>query len=130
MKTSNILFDSYAWIEFFLGSFKGEIVKKYLDSAECSTPLIVIAELSAKYAPLSLDLWEQRLSFIQQKTEILTLTLEIASQAGRTRQQMRKERPKFGLADAIIFETAKAHNLSILSGDPHFKDLPDVIFLE
>ena len=130
MKTFNALIDSYAWIEFFLGSAKGEIVKNYIDSGESSTPLIVIAELSAKYAPLPLELWEERLGFIQQKTEILPMTLEITSHAGRTRQQMRKNRLKFGLADAIIYETAKFNGLSVISGDPHFKGLPDVIFLE
>lgn len=130
MKTSKILFDSYAWIEFFLGSSKGETVSAYLSQADCHTPLIVIAELSAKYARLPLALWNERLAFIQSQTEVIPLTLEIASEAGRTRQKMREERPRFGLADAIIYETAKAHNLSVLSGDPHFKGLQEAIFLE
>ena len=130
MKTSSALLDSYAWVEFFLGSSKGEKVVHYVESGDSSTPLIVIAELSAKYASLPLTLWNERLEFVQDKTEILPLTLEIASGAGRTRQKMREERPHFGLADAIIYETARLHHLSVLSGDPHFKGLPHAIFLE
>ena len=130
MKTSSILFDSYAWVEFFLGSTKGEKVKGYLDHGDCSTPLIVIAELSAKYAHQLPSAWHERLQFIQEKTEILPLTIEIVSEAGRTRQKMREERARFGLADAIIYETARFYEHVVLSGDPHFKGLPHTIFLE
>lgn len=130
MKASSILIDSYAWIEFFLGSPKGKKVKDTLDRGDCSTPLIVIAELAAKYASQAPTQWSSRLEFIQEKTEILPLTLEIASEAGRTRQKMREERDRFGLADAIIYETAKFFDHSILTGDPHFKGLPRVIFLD
>ncbi len=131
MKTSNLLIDSYAWVEFFLGSSKGEKVRNYLDHVEeASTPLVVVAELSAKYAGLSATSWRERLEFIQSKTEILPLTLEIVSEAGRLRQKMREERARFGLVDAIIYETAKTYDLSVLSGDPHFKGLPHVVFLD
>lgn len=130
MTISNLLLDSYAWVEFFLGSPKGERVKNYLLSADCATPMIVVAELSAKYAHFPSIQWQERLQFIQDRTEILPLTLEIASEAGRTRQKMREERPRFGLADAVIYETAKSCERSVISGDPHFKGLPHVIFLE
>ncbi len=129
MKTS-LLIDSYAWIEFFLGSSKGEQVRSFLDKGNCFTPLIVIAELAAKYAAFHSALWRERFQFIQEKTEILNLTVEIASEAGRVRQKMRETRPRFGLADAIIYETARQHQMSVLSGDPHFQGLPNATFLE
>lgn len=43
-----IIFDTYAWIEYFEGSKKGEIVKKYFEREEILTPLVVLLELSYK----------------------------------------------------------------------------------
>lgn len=45
-----IVIDTYAWVEFFLGSKKGEKVKEILQkNEEIYTPDIVIAELARKY---------------------------------------------------------------------------------
>ena len=60
---------------------------------------------------------------------VYDLTMEIANLAGRTRKIMKESRPRFGLADAIIFETGQAVNAPVVTGDPHFKGLPDVIYI-
>jgi len=44
-----IVLDSYAWIEYFLGSVSGRIVKEYLESEEVCTPSIVLVEVARKY---------------------------------------------------------------------------------
>ena len=121
--TFDCVFDSYAWIEYFRGSKKGEKVKKFVENKKGVTPIIVIAELSAKYHKEGWDFWKSDLQFIIAKSVIFDLTLEIASTAGKTRKDMRKEKPNFGLADAIILETGKIINAPILTGDPHFKGL-------
>ena len=42
--------DSYAWVEYIIGSPMGRFVQLFLDMAElCYTPSIVIAELSTKF---------------------------------------------------------------------------------
>ncbi len=41
-----IVFDTYAWVEFFEGTRKGKIVNEYLENEEVLTPSIVLLELS------------------------------------------------------------------------------------
>jgi len=123
------VFDSYAWIEYFRGSRKGEKVRKYVEDEKTVTPMIVIAELSAKYNTENWDFWGDDLHFIISKSYIYDLTLEIAERAGKTRKAMRKERQNFGLADAIILETGKAVSAPVITGDPHFKGLDNTIFI-
>ncbi len=127
--TYDCVFDSYAWIEYFRGSESGEIVKKYVENKKGVTPVIVIAELSAKYYKENWDFWDSDLQFITAKSVIFDLTLDIASKAGEIRMKMRKERPNFGLADAIILETGNKVKAPILTGDPHFKGLSNAIFI-
>ena len=127
--TFDCIFDSYAWIEYFRGSKAGEQVKKFVESKKGVTPIIVIAELSAKYHKEKWEFWEEDLQFILARSVIFDLTLDIASSAGKTKMNMRKERPNFGLSDAIILETGKNINAPILTGDPHFKGLTNTIFI-
>jgi len=66
-----------------------------------------LAELSDKYHREGWKYWEDDLEFIFAKTKIVDLTKEIAIKAGETKKEMRRSHPNFGLADAIIYETAK-----------------------
>ena len=127
--TYDCVFDSYAWIEYFRGSVKGEKVKEFVENRRGVTPIIVIAELSAKYHKEHWDFWNEDLHFIIAKSVIHDLSLDIANKAGETRMEMRKKIPNFGLADAIILETGAKINAPILTGDPHFKDLPNTLYL-
>jgi predicted nucleic acid-binding protein len=61
---------------------------------------------------------------------LIDLTKEIAIKAGETKKEMRKSHPNFGLADAIIFETAQSVNAPVLTGDEHFKDVENVIYIK
>ena len=122
--------DSYAWIEYFKGSEEGKRAKRYTENGNCVTPTIVLAELSDKYHREGWKYWEEDLEFILAKTEIVDLTKEIAIRAGKTKMMMRKRHPNFGLADAIIFETAQSVNAPVLTGDEHFKGLENVIYIK
>jgi|ETNmetMinimDraft_15_1059895.scaffolds.fasta_scaffold03933_6 predicted nucleic acid-binding protein len=123
------VFDSYAWIEYFRGSPKGEKVRNYVENEKGVTPMIVIAELSAKYNAENWDFWEDDLHFIMSKSYIYNLNIDIAERAGKTQKIMRSKRRNFGLADAIILETGKAVSAPVITGDPHFKGLDNTIFI-
>jgi predicted nucleic acid-binding protein len=90
----------------------------------------VLAELSDKYHREGWKFWEEDLEFILAKTEIIDLTKEIAIKAGETKKMMRNSHPNFGLADAIIYETAQNVNAPVLTGDEHFKDVENVIYIK
>ena len=130
-ESSNVLLDTYAWIEYFLGSKEGEIVKEYIEFGSISTSIISLAELSDKYYRENLfKEWNNRFKFIITKSKIINLTLDIVKKAGLSKLKLRKKDKTAGLADAIIYETAKQYDLKILTGDPHFEDLYNIIFLK
>lgn len=125
------LLDTFAWIEYFVGSKKGKIVKNLIDSETIYTSIITIAELSDKYYRENLvDKWNDRYKFILSKSYILQMSIEIAKKSGPRKWQLRESHENIGLADAIIIETASQKNLTIVSGDPHFEDLDNVFFLD
>ncbi|TFF95269.1 MAG: type II toxin-antitoxin system VapC family toxin [Promethearchaeota archaeon] len=125
------LLDTYAWIEYFIGSNKGEIVKKLIDSNIMYTSIISIAELSDKYYRENLiDEWNDRYKFILSKSYVAHLTIEIVKNSGPRKWKLSEMNEDIGLADAIIIETAIQKGLVIVSGDSHFKELENVLFLE
>src|SRR5271157_4516209 len=100
--------DTFAWVEFGLGSESGIIVGQFLDRAECYTPTIVIAELSFKFTRENLTVeWGKMYSYLKMKTSIIPLDETLADQAGAQKNLLRKLQPKearpIGLADAIIY---------------------------
>ena len=121
--------DTYAWVEYFRGTAMGKKAKKYIESGRCITPTIVLAELSDKYFREDYETWDEDFNFILGKTTIVELTKDIAINAGKTKNIMRKTRPEFGMADAIIYETAKKYGTAVLTGDIHFKGLENVIYI-
>ena len=130
-ENSEYLLDTYAWVEYFIGSREGKIVKKLIESEKINTSIISIAELSDKYYREGLtDEWEGRYKFIVSKSNIILCTMEIAKNAGPRKWELRKTIEKIGLADAIIFETAFQKELIVVSGDPHFKSLDNIMFLK
>jgi len=50
-----VVYDTYAWIEYFLGSSKGVKVKELLKKGGY-TPSIVLAEISRKYLRRAIQL--------------------------------------------------------------------------
>ena len=120
--------DSFAWVEYFLGSKRGEKVKGFIESEKCVTPTIVITELSAKYSNDKTD-FTDKLKFMKFNTKVISLTDDIAEHAGKIKTGQRKIKKDFGLADSIIYATALLHNAKIISGDPHFEDIKEAIMI-
>jgi len=123
------VFDSYAWVEYFAGTAKGRKVKEYLQSGHVVTPTIVIAELSNKYHREGWKHWPEDLQFITAKTVVFDLTFKVAVEAGKFKNEIRRRHKDFGLADAIIYETAELLGAEVVTGDKHFKGLKRAILL-
>jgi len=131
LDNTEYLLDTYAWIEYFIGSNAGKIVKKLVESERIHTSIISIAELSDKYYREGLsDEWMDRYKFIISKSNIIQLTMEIAKNAGSRKWKLRESIADIDLADAIIIETALQKKLTIVSGDPHFENLENILFLK
>jgi len=123
------VFDSYAWIEYFAGTSKGKTVNKYLSEGSVVTPSIVIAELSDKYHREGWTAWPEDLLFITARTVVFDLGLKIASEAGRLKSEVRRKNSGFGLADAIVYQTAEVLGAKVVTGDKHFNGLKRAILI-
>jgi len=122
--------DSFAWVEYFRGTEAGRIVAEELETTAVGTPLVVVAELRDKYVRERVPSWSRDLSFIKDISALLPEDELIAIRAGETKNRMRSEgRRDFGLIDAIVYETAKAVEAVLVTGDPHFRGAQGVRFI-
>jgi|TARA_B100001971_G_C17973135_1_gene423450 predicted nucleic acid-binding protein len=128
----NIVFDTYAWIEYFEGSAAGEAVERYIESEHyaITTPSIVLAELSDAHVQGKVQMpWEDILIFIRSHSECLDLGEEIATKAGPLKKKLRMKSQGVGLIDAIILATTAYLGGTLLTGDPHLTGEEGVIDL-
>lgn len=58
------------------------------------------------------------------------LTEEIDIEAARVNVEMKKEIADWGLADSIVLATARKKRAKVLTGDKHFQNLSETLFLE
>ena len=132
-----IVVDTYAWIELFIGSEKGRIVKEKLGSAEeVYTPDIVLAELARKYARegIELSVVEERLSRISEISRIIPIDKGMAMKAAEVDRELKDKAKKAclrepSLVDAIVLATARALNANLITGDQHFKEESETIWI-
>ena len=128
--SSKYVLDSFAWVEYFRGTKKGEIVQNCLEEGGCITPTIVLAELSDVYVREENNFFERDLSFILSNTTIADLDREIAAEAGKIKNEVKRmHKANFGLADGIILATARKFHAKVVTGDQHFRKIRDIVFL-
>jgi len=133
-----VIIDSWAWIEYFSGSKYGQIVREYINSHRIITPNIVLLEISGKYIREGFSEQEifRRLLFIIKKSDIVNFDYKLAVEAAKCMVELRihakklqiKKKP--GIADGLILALARKIGGKILTGDDHFRDLPEVIFIK
>jgi len=134
--TCRYVIDAYAWIEYFKASVSGETAKKYIESKNSATPTIVISEIS-RFLQREIELGNEsdegrlkRLEFIRATSQIVDLDFDTAADAGKTNVVMKKQAKGWGLADSIVLCTARNDEGKVVTGDEHFRELPDVIFIK
>jgi len=127
-----VLVDSWAWIEYFEGSVAGEKVKELIENSQDKVIISVvnIAEVYNSflrvYSHPDNELYaEASRKAMKQRSYVYEVDEEIAVDSARI-----KHEKKWGLGDSIIYATAKREGAEVLTGDPHFRGLKDVIFLE
>ena len=116
-----MLLDTYAWIEFFIGSEKGNVVNKILKNNICYTSAISIAEISEWVERGNYDR-KKIFSDVESFSTIIDLDGSILESAGIIKVKKRQKIKDFGMVDAIILATAKLHEMKIVTGDKHFND--------
>jgi len=115
------LLDSFAWIEYFMGSNRGAKIRDYLEGGEpLYTPSICLTEIKSRYLKDRKDP-TARINLIIERSFILSLEKEVALLAADVRQEH-----KLHTIDAIIYATAKHRSLALVTGDQHFAGMPNV----
>jgi predicted nucleic acid-binding protein len=124
--------DSYAWIEYFMGTKAGDEIKPIIEgSEEKITPTICLAEVYSKTLKIeSLELAEKQKSFIKEKSALAFLDEPIAIEAAKMQVRMKKEVNGWGLADSIVYATAVVRKAEVVTGDEHFRKLKNVVFIK
>jgi predicted nucleic acid-binding protein len=117
------LFDTSAWIEFFEGTNKGEYVKSLFSGS--FTSAITLAEICAWYEKNDKNP-ASAIAKIKKISMIIPVHEEALINAGFVYSQLRKQRKKIGLIDAIIYVTSQLHGLVLLTKDTDFRRLPGV----
>ncbi len=124
--------DSYAWLEYFMGTEEGEKAKTVIDSRvhEKLTPSICVAEIYAKVLRLEGEAEaENRRAFMKAKSALIPLSETIAVQAAKLDVTLKKTIRGWGLADSIVLATARSTGSTALTGDKHFESLEGVEFI-
>src|SRR5271156_4623908 len=121
--------DTFAWIEYFAGTPRGEKARRYIESGDAITPAIVIAEFIDKYEREQMNP-KERLGFIRAKSSVAALDDAIAETAGRISAQRRTKVKGWGLVDSVVLATARAAGVKIVTGDEHFRDLAEAIMIK
>lgn len=124
------LIDSYAWIEYFIGSAKGEKLRQLLltRSNTFSTIICSFAEIRGWSLKNNKDFNEPS-RIICANSTILQLNERDWIKAAEERFMQQKTQKDFGLIDAAILIKQKERNCKIVSGDKHFKGKDGVVYL-
>jgi predicted nucleic acid-binding protein len=102
----------------------------------CLTPSIVLAEVASMCVRDRFDdlVIEEELESIRESSVIVPIDDEIAIAGAHVSQELRASArargiPLPGLADGLVLATARRSHASLLSGDPHFRDCPETVWL-
>lgn len=132
-----IVIDAYAWVEIFIGSKKGDKARENLTDAEATyTPGIVMAEIARKYLREGVE--EQtvlkRLQTIEETSDITQINKDVALESAKCYIQLLEKTKSEGikppsLFDAIVLATTRLLNAKVITGDEHFKDMPETLWI-
>ena len=120
--------DSYAWLEYFMGTEPGGKVKEIIDSEadEKLTPSICLAETYAKILKTEdEEKAELRRAFIKSRSALVPLNEDLAVEAAKADVAMKRKVHGWGLADSIVLSTARNRKGKVVTGDPHFRGLAE-----
>jgi predicted nucleic acid-binding protein len=111
----------------FAGTKTGESVKAYVmdENQEVIISSINLAEIYR----VALDRFDEKTAEKRRQATISRCYLiPVDEEIAITGAKFRHKR-NWGLGDALIYATAIREGASVLTGDPHFKGLNDLIFL-
>lgn len=124
-----MLLDTHAWVELFTDSEKGRKIANLIKDMQPATAAPTLAEIVVWARKNSLDA-DFFLDKIRRASLVLNLTDEISENAGKICFEYKKRAGEWGMVDSFIYATALEYEMNLVTGDPHFRGKPQVIFVE
>jgi predicted nucleic acid-binding protein len=121
-----VLFDSWAWIEYFRKGKRAEEVREYVDKdIEIMISAITVSEvyrwlLHHEQEGIAVKATKGMIG----RSHVIPLDTEIAWNAAEL-----KHKHKWGLGDSLIYATARKKDIDLVTGDSDFKCVEHVVYL-
>ncbi len=127
--SNRIVADAYAWVEYLDGTPRGIKLKTLIEeNAELYTSVVTLAEVISKAARTGRD--EKKADSIMRGNSIVVdADAQLSFETGVLHAEVRRTVRDFGLAEAYVLATARRVSGKVLTGDPHFRDLPEAIMI-
>ena len=122
--------DAYAWIEYLDGTARGARVRDFIEDPHnvSITSSITLAEVVSKFARKGRDI-KLALTAMEDNSTIQPADASLGRLAGEVHAEIKRKVRDFGLADAFVLATARSKLSKVLTGDPHFKSLPETVLI-
>lgn len=129
--------DTFAWAEMIKGSALSPRAREAMEAAErCLTPSIVLAEVASLCIRNGLtdQFVDRELDAVRESSEIVPIDHWIAIAGAHGTEELRESArarnlPLPGLADGLVLATARRFHSRLLTGDRHFRECPETVWL-
>ena len=117
--------DSVGWVAYFMGGPLADAYEEHLmDPEEVMTPSIVFYEVYKHVLRARGEDLAAAAGALMERTEIVDLDPGLALSAAELSLERR-----LPMADAIIYATAQAYEVPLVTSDAHFEGLPGVEYI-
>jgi len=123
-----ILLDSYGWIEYFTEGPLAEEYARYVEEASEENTIIPTIVVYEVYKKIKGGISEEKAleAYAQlQRAKVIHIDVDLAIEAADFSLKL-----GLGMADAMVYATAKKEGARIVTSDEHFKGFDDVEFIE
>jgi predicted nucleic acid-binding protein len=121
------LIDTWVWVEYYYGHIPE--IQEYIenDTTDLFTSVLSLTEM-VKFLRQKED--ASTVQNIIREMGIRSLIVPVSREIAILAGGYKSEGFLGGIADSIILATARIGNHRVVTGDEHFKDLPDVVFIK
>jgi predicted nucleic acid-binding protein len=123
-----MIIDAYAWIEYLFGSEKGRKVRDLLEKKECYTLESNLAEIY-EWARKNNEDFAFFQKIIITKSKLLPINRADWLRAVEIKIEQKRKYKDFGIIDALLIAKQELMRCEILTGDKHFQNLKNVIYI-
>ncbi len=122
--------DAYAWIEYLDGTARGARVRDIIEDPHNTNFMssVTVAEVVSKFIRKGRDV-RPAMRALEDNSTIQPADTSLAKLAGEVHAEVKKKVHDFGLADAFVLATARSKLSKVLTGDPHFRSLPETVMI-